>query len=161
VARAAAGASPAILSNTQDIKSEDEFQRLFSNFVAAKQINAARTNAAQLQKQAEGQALRINPPSRRYVVMTVHAPWCGHCKRLVPVWRSVLDPSKLDAAGVTALDWDSDAVPKEVNQAVLRRYNVRGYPTVLKLDAATGDVVDEYKGGPDAQALQAFLYGGK
>lgn len=62
------------------------------------------------------------------------APWCGHCKRVAPVFdelaRHVQDRGEIDARV-----GDVNCVR---NQALCQALGVRGYPTILFFDAQGG-----------------------
>mmetsp|Transcript_28148 Transcript_28148/g.46317 ORF Transcript_28148/g.46317 Transcript_28148/m.46317 type:complete len:237 (-) Transcript_28148:115-825(-) len=52
-----------------------------------------------------------------------YAPWCGHCKRLAPVWEEV----------ATALKGEVNVAKVDVtqNRALGKQYNIKGFPTLL------------------------------
>lgn len=75
-----------------------------------------------------------------------YAPWCGHCKRLMPTW---------DALAVELIEETRfgriDCVP---NEQMKDRYQIRGYPT-LKLFIHGRS--HEFRGMRTPESLKAFL----
>lgn len=55
-------------------------------------------------------------------VVEFYAPWCGHCKNLVPEYKKVSKALK-GVAKVGAVDADK-------HQDLSRKYNIKGFPTV-------------------------------
>eukprot|EP00164_Ancoracysta_twista_P002937 GFYU01003908.1.p1 GENE.GFYU01003908.1~~GFYU01003908.1.p1 ORF type:complete len:241 (-),score=71.80 GFYU01003908.1:102-776(-) len=79
-----------------------------------------------------------------------YAPWCGHCKRLAPVWEELATTLKANNIFVGKVD-----VPE--NRDIGRRFDIRGYPT-LKL--VVGKDVYSYMGGRSLEDLKTFAEGG-
>lgn len=74
-----------------------------------------------------------------------YAPWCGHCKRLEPIWTEFA--GKVDENVVVA---KMDATK---NKAVPKTYGVKGFPTLVFL---YGKELQPYKGQRDLAALLAY-----
>lgn len=74
------------------------------------------------------------------------APWCGHCKKLAPVWRQLARhmQNKLTIAEVNCDD----------NSSVCKSYRIDGYPTLIYFDS--NGVKSEYNGGRKIDQLKAF-----
>jgi len=86
-----------------------------------------------------------------------YAPWCGHCKRLAPIWNElstevadVDNAEKYPGFNIAKLDCTS-------NLAVCERFGVTGYPS-LKLFA--NRKLYEYTGRRELDAFRDFLAGG-
>merc|ERR1712141_909786 len=76
-----------------------------------------------------------------------YAPWCGHCKKLAPIW---------DELGEHFKDDDSVVIAKiDMTANELATVSVRGFPT-LKLFKADNTVVD-YSGGRTLEDFIKFL----
>lgn len=70
-----------------------------------------------------------------------YAPWCGHCKRLEPEWKSAASQLK----GKVKLG----ALDATVHTVMASRFQVQGYPTIKMFPAGKKDwnSAQEYEGG--------------
>merc|ERR1712168_418578 len=81
------------------------------------------------------------------------APWCGHCKRLAPIWTQLAD-KYADVEGVTIakVDCTSDG---NKNKQLCNTEGVNGFPTLnIYRD---GEKVEEYNGKRGLDQLAAFV----
>uniref|UniRef100_A0A4W3HEE2 protein disulfide-isomerase n=1 Tax=Callorhinchus milii TaxID=7868 RepID=A0A4W3HEE2_CALMI len=67
-----------------------------------------------------------------------YAPWCGHCKKLEPIWDNVA--AELQSSGSPVKVGKMDAT---LYSGVASEFGVRGYPTIKLLK---GDLAYNYKG---------------
>lgn len=78
-----------------------------------------------------------------------YAPWCGHCKRLAPVWQELADNLKSNEK-ITIAKVDCTA-----HGAICDKYGVRGYPTLQFFQ--DGDRVEDYSGGRTLADLMKYV----
>lgn len=77
-------------------------------------------------------------------VVEFYAPWCGHCKQLVPEYRKVANALK-GIAKVGGVDMTQ-------HQSLGTPYNVQGFPTI-KIFGANKNKPSDYNGQRTAQAI--------
>jgi len=79
-----------------------------------------------------------------------YAPWCGHCKKLLPTWNEFADASERLNVGVVNCDSDEAS-------DLCTAFAVTGYPRLLYLQ---GNMHYRFKGERTVFALQDFVYQG-
>lgn len=79
------------------------------------------------------------------------APWCGHCKKLAPVYEELAQAFDAAKDSVTIAKVDADA-EKELG----RRFGVQGFPTLKWFDGKS-DKPEDYNGGRDLESLTDFV----
>ena len=79
------------------------------------------------------------------------APWCGHCKRLSPVWDSLLELD-LDGARLGTVD-----CTRQEAEGVCRQYGVTSYPTLLLF---SDGLIKLFSGERSLPELSRFARGG-
>lgn len=79
------------------------------------------------------------------------APWCGHCKALVPVWEELATKFEFAKDKVTIARVDADD-HKELG----RRFGVQGFPTLKWFDGKSDEPTD-YNAGRDLDTLSDFI----
>ena len=81
-----------------------------------------------------------------------YAPWCGHCKRLMPIMDDFAeqygDGERLHVGRVNCDD----------HKQICTAYDVSGYPTIAYLH---GDYFYEFKGPRTAENLKNFVFNGE
>jgi len=77
-----------------------------------------------------------------------YAPWCGHCKKLAPVWDKLGEEYK-DDASVTIAKADCT-----IHKELCGKHAVRGYPTLL---AFVNGATVKYEGGRELGDLSKFV----
>jgi len=87
-----------------------------------------------------------------WVFLEAYAPWCGHCKKLTPIWED-LGLAFEDSAGknkvvIAKIDGTVNDMPKAIN--------VKGFPTLM-LFTGDGTAPNMYEGGRDYASLSAFV----
>ena len=84
-----------------------------------------------------------------HVFVKYYAPWCGHCKKLAPIWDQLGDAFKTYSKDITIAKMDSTV--NEVDGV-----NVSGYPTLIYYgkDDKEGK---KYEGERNLEALVKFV----
>ena len=79
------------------------------------------------------------------------APWCGHCKKLAPVYEELATNFEFakDKVSIAKVDADSE---KDLG----RRFSVQGFPTLKWFDGKS-DTPTDYQGGRDLESLSSFI----
>jgi protein disulfide-isomerase A1 len=86
---------------------------------------------------------------KKFVLLEVYAPWCGHCKKLAPVY------SKL---GAMFKDSDKVVIAKmDGTENEVGHVDVKGFPTIVYFDAKEGAVAQSYAGGRELEDLKKFV----
>merc|ERR1711974_216894 len=85
------------------------------------------------------------------VLVEFYAPWCGHCKQLVPIW---------DKLGEKYADHKSIVIAKIDSTAnELEDIKVQGFPTIKLIKKGSNEIVD-YNGERTLDGFVKFLEGG-
>merc|ERR1739844_65932 len=82
------------------------------------------------------------------VLVEFYAPWCGHCKQLVPIWDKLGEKYK-DHESIVIAKMDSTA-----NE--LEEVKVQGFPTIKLFKKGTNEIVD-YNGDRTVEGFTKFL----
>lgn len=88
--------------------------------------------------------------SGQTIIVEFFAPWCGHCKKLAPVWTRfaddvALDPKHSNTLKVAQVDCTANAL-------LCEQQGVGGYPTIKYYNAETTQLGSSYEGGRDSVA---------
>jgi len=90
----------------------------------------------------------VNDPSKD-VFVEFYAPWCGHCKKLAPVWEELAETFEgVDHVKIAKIDATANNLPKNIN--------VRGYPTLIFFPANNKAGVP-YNGERDLPSMTKFV----
>ena len=79
------------------------------------------------------------------------APWCGHCKKLAPIYEELATSLEFANDKVSIAKVDADA-EKDLG----KRFGVQGFPTLKWFDGKS-DTPEDYSGGRDLEDLQEFV----
>lgn len=84
-----------------------------------------------------------------------YAPWCGHCKKLAPVWTEFAESSP--DVNVAKIDCTSDE-----GKPICKDFGVKGYPTLIWFPAnqEVGKLC-RYKSSRVLKSFQAYAAEGK
>lgn len=79
------------------------------------------------------------------------APWCGHCKKLAPIYEQLADSlaSSQDKIQIAKVDADAE-------RSLGKRFEVQGYPTLKYFDGKSAKPED-YNAGRELEDLTAFI----
>ena len=83
----------------------------------------------------------------RKSLLLLHMEGCPHCVKLMPEW------DKFTQMNNTSIITKS--VEKDDDRALVKRYGVEGFPTILLLDS-NGKKLDTYTGARNAQGLLSY-----
>eukprot|EP01060_Flectonema_neradi_P018602 TRINITY_DN2546_c0_g1_i2.p1 TRINITY_DN2546_c0_g1~~TRINITY_DN2546_c0_g1_i2.p1 ORF type:complete len:596 (+),score=131.96 TRINITY_DN2546_c0_g1_i2:72-1859(+) len=85
------------------------------------------------------------------MLVLLHAPWCGHCKRVMPTFKTLAEDLRQLRSKILITTVDAT-----VEKTLSRRFNVNGYPTIIYV-GKHGDSV-EYSGDRSLDSLTEFSY---
>jgi len=83
------------------------------------------------------------------VLVKFYAPWCGHCKKLAPIWDQVADDLK-DVPGLVIGKFDATA--NEVDGV-----DVKGYPTLKFYPKGSKGSPIDFEGERDLDGIKNWL----
>jgi len=80
-----------------------------------------------------------------------YAPWCGHCKALLPTWEELAKKYNVDGSKVriAKIDATNNFVPSE--------FEVRGYPSIFWVPAGKGSNPQKYEGGREKDEFETYI----
>jgi thiol-disulfide isomerase/thioredoxin len=99
-----------------------------------------------LQSGEEGRGFVAKPGFKG--VLLLHAPWCGHCKVMMPAYEAAATTLKAEGFGVARLQAEQAGAP------FLASLDVRGFPTILGVRDGT---TVPYSGARTEAALLEFV----
>lgn len=77
-----------------------------------------------------------------------YADWCGHCKKLKPVWDEAAADVNKDEKKMIKVNCGEGT---EDDEKLMKKYNVQGYPTIIKF---INGKPSEYQGDRDADSFK-------
>lgn len=89
--------------------------------------------------------------SNKDVVVEFYAPWCGHCKNLIPEYE------KLGKAFAGVKDVVIGKIDLTANDVDSSHHDVKGFPTILLYPRDKKTTPVEYKGTRDAKSLASWI----
>jgi protein disulfide-isomerase-like protein len=94
----------------------------------------------------------VQTSSKKQWLVKFHAVWCGHCKRLAPIWEQLSQSKEAESVGIAKVDATK-------NRDLADKFLVKGYPTLIFLDL-DDDTYIKYTGQRALEDLQTFIGGG-
>lgn len=88
----------------------------------------------------------VNPKDA--ILVEFYAPWCGHCKKLVPEYAEAAKQLKEEGIRIAKVD-------ATVQEEVAKRYDISGYPTIKLFKK--GEAVEDYRGARTAGAIVEYM----
>lgn len=85
------------------------------------------------------------------VFVMFYAPWCGHCHKMMPVWKEF--SSKYSLKGDTLIARLDATAYKDL----AKKYKVHGFPTLRLFTKKNKTGTLEYKGNRDEEYFLKFL----
>jgi thiol-disulfide isomerase/thioredoxin len=58
-----------------------------------------------------------------------YADWCGHCKKIKPVWDETANEVNVDEVKMIKVNCGEG---NEKDQEIMKKYSIDGYPTIIK-----------------------------
>jgi len=80
-----------------------------------------------------------------------YAPWCGHCKKLMPIWDRLMSSNSTDVK-ITKVNSDEDG-------ELAQKFGVESFPTIYFLPKGLNNPSEriEFSGDRTGEALLAFI----
>ena len=76
-----------------------------------------------------------------------YADWCGHCKKIKPVWDESAKKVNKDEVKMIKVNCGEGT---EKDQEIMKKYSIDGYPTIIKFVEGKPQL---YQGERDAKSL--------
>ena len=90
----------------------------------------------------------LGKTDRKHKFVTFYAPWCGHCKKMLPVWKQ-LEQQHTNNPNVEILSVDCVA-----RKDVAEKYGIKGFPTIIVF---SDGVKSDYTGGRDLDSFNQHV----
>ncbi|KAH8401434.1 hypothetical protein KR009_005448, partial [Drosophila setifemur] len=78
-----------------------------------------------------------------------YAPWCGHCKKLTPIYEELAEKLQDEEVSIVKMDATANDVPPE--------FNVRGFPTLFWLPKDAKNKPVSYNGGRELDDFVKYI----
>jgi len=83
--------------------------------------------------------------------IVAYAPWCGHCKALLPTWEKLAKKYNVDGSKlrVAKIDATANFIPSS--------FEVHGYPSIFWVPAGKGAQPVKYEGGREMDEFETYI----
>lgn len=78
-----------------------------------------------------------------------YAPWCGHCKKLTPIYEELAEKLIAEEVVIAKMDATANDVPPE--------FNVQGFPTLFWLSKDRKNPPTQYQGGREVDDFIKYI----
>jgi protein disulfide isomerase family A protein 3 len=83
------------------------------------------------------------------VLIEFYAPWCGHCKKLTPIYEELADKLEDEEVIIAKMDATANDVPP--------KFEVKGFPTLYWIPKGRKGVPEPYRGGRELDDFVKFI----
>lgn len=83
------------------------------------------------------------------IFIEFYAPWCGHCKKLAPIWDELGEKMKDEDVEIVKMDASNNDVPSP--------FDVRGFPTLYWVPKDKKSSPVRYEGGRDVEDFVKYV----
>jgi len=80
-----------------------------------------------------------------------YADWCGHCKKIKPVWEETAKKVNTDEVKMIKVNCGEGS---KKDEEIMKKYSIDGYPTIIKFVEGKPQL---YQGERDAKSLREAL----
>ena len=77
----------------------------------------------------------------KVALVKVYATWCGHCKSMQSDWDKIkaeFNGKKINSKTVKIISIDENQ--EDLQEEVMEKYNIDGYPTIFKCEMQNGQL---------------------
>jgi len=83
--------------------------------------------------------------------VVAYAPWCGHCKHLLPTWEELAKKYNVEGGKVRVAKIDATA------NFIPSVFEVRGFPSIFWVPAGKGGAPQKYEGGREMDDFEKYI----
>ncbi len=80
-----------------------------------------------------------------------YADWCGHCKKIKPVWDETAKEINVDEVKMIKVNCGEGT---DEDQRIMKKYSIDGYPTIIKFVNGKATL---YQGDRDADSFKEMF----